>query len=191
MDLVGAWLRQLLRAGGAAALVPLAMVASLAVVVAGGGGLGGLGALGQLVTGPAISPAQRSAAASSARDSEVALVAPPASVATGRPRAPSRATAVPEPKLDRAAPRRPGPAPPAPPAHVVPRPHRLPLPPAAPVASRPPAPPAPGPTAKGRAKALVGQLGETIGEVGAVVAEIIDALAKTLGGILLGPPSGR
>jgi hypothetical protein len=44
---------------------------------------------------------------------------------------------------------------------------------------------------RGRAQALVGQLGETIGEVGAVVAEIIDALGKTIGGILDGPPPGR
>ncbi|HEV2776054.1 MAG TPA: HAMP domain-containing protein, partial [Solirubrobacteraceae bacterium] len=57
MNLVGAWLRQLLQAGTAAALVPVAMVAALVVVLVGAGGFGGLGALGQLVGGPQIAPA--------------------------------------------------------------------------------------------------------------------------------------
>ena len=35
MDLIGAWLRQLLQAGTAAALVPVAMVAALVVVLIG------------------------------------------------------------------------------------------------------------------------------------------------------------
>ncbi|HWC26576.1 MAG TPA: hypothetical protein VG474_08340, partial [Solirubrobacteraceae bacterium] len=62
MDLVGAWLRQLFRAGTAAALVPTALVAALVVVLVGAGGFGGLGSLGQLVTGPEVSPAERAAA---------------------------------------------------------------------------------------------------------------------------------
>ena len=67
MDLVGAWLRQLMTAGTAAALVPVAMVAALAVVLVGAGGFGGLGALGQLVTGPQVTPAEATVARGAGR----------------------------------------------------------------------------------------------------------------------------
>jgi len=49
MDLVGAWLRQLLRAGTAAAIVPVALLAALLVIALGSGGLGGLGSLGEVL----------------------------------------------------------------------------------------------------------------------------------------------
>ena len=62
MDLVGAWLRQLLKAGTAAAIVPAAMVAALVVVIVGAGGFGGLGSLSQLVAGPQILPIEVAAA---------------------------------------------------------------------------------------------------------------------------------
>src|SRR5204862_8255823 len=84
MDLVGAWLRQLLRAGTAAALVPLAIVAAFVVVVAGAGGLGGLGSLRQLVTGPEISPLQEVAVVAP-RERDAVLIAPPALVAAAPP----------------------------------------------------------------------------------------------------------
>src|SRR4051795_2343706 len=99
MDLVGAWLRQLLRAGTAAALIPIAVVAALVVVVAGAGGLGGLGSLRQLVTGPEISPAQAGSAPPAPRAREVALIAPPTLVAAA-PAAVTPPAAQPAPQRD-------------------------------------------------------------------------------------------
>jgi len=49
MDLVGAWLRRLLREGTAAAIVPVALLAALLVIALGSGGLGGLGSLGEVL----------------------------------------------------------------------------------------------------------------------------------------------
>ncbi len=72
---MGAWLRQLLRAGTAAAIVPVAMVAALVVVLVGAGGFGGLSSLRQLVIGPAIPPA---VAAAVPRPDDVGQIAPPA-----------------------------------------------------------------------------------------------------------------
>ena len=88
MDLVGAWLRQLLQAGTAAALVPAAMVAALVVVLIGAGGFGGLDSLGQLVSGPQVTPAERLAS----RDRpggrrDVAPLAPPGADVDRLPRA--------------------------------------------------------------------------------------------------------
>jgi hypothetical protein len=184
MDLVGAWLRQLLRAGTAAALLPIAMVASLVVVVAGAGGLGGLGALSQLVTGPEISPAQ-AAAAAGPRERDLALVAPPALVASVRPAAAPPAGV--QPALP-PAPRKPVPPPPAPP----PAP-RVPPPPVpaqlAPSVPPPPvAAPAAKPTLRERTGKLIEQLNRAVGEAVDAVEGIIDGLRKTLGGILDGPP---
>ncbi|HUR87021.1 MAG TPA: hypothetical protein VMY78_16935, partial [Solirubrobacteraceae bacterium] len=75
MDLVGAWLRQLLRAGTAAAIVPAAMVAALVVVLVGAGGFGGLSSLRQLVVGPTIPPA---VAGALPRPTDVGSIPPPA-----------------------------------------------------------------------------------------------------------------
>ena len=98
MDLVGAWLRQLLQAGTAAALVPAAMVAALAVVLVGAGGFGGLGAIGQLVAGPQISPAEEQARAgtgTSGRVRDLAPVAPALASESPAPRRPAARTTPP------------------------------------------------------------------------------------------------
>ena len=193
MDLVGAWLRQLLRAGTAAALVPVAMVAALAAVVIGAGGLGGLGSLGQLVSGPAVSPAERDAAGDRAGGRDVAPVSPAVSSESARRREPAVAET------------RARPAPVAPAQPVAPRPApqtdrptvdpgRGPtgraLPPAIPDPpdTQRPAGPSRPPTTKERAQVLGEKLHETVGEVGTVVQVIVDGLAKTLGRIAPPPP---
>lgn len=192
MDLVGAWLRQLLRAGTAAALVPVAMVAALVVVVIGAGGLGGLGSLGQLVSGPAVSPAERDAAGAAAGGRDVAPVSPAVTSESARRREPSAAAAGSEP------------APVAPAQPVAPRPGRRADRPAVDPGRRPtgravtpaiPDPPQPRPagpprrpTTKERAQVLGEKLHETVGEVGTVVQVIVDGLAKTLGRIAPPPP---
>ncbi|MEA2219439.1 MAG: hypothetical protein QOJ35_2065 [Solirubrobacteraceae bacterium] len=191
MELVGAWLRQLWRAGTAAAIVPIAIVAALVVAVAGAGGPGGLGSLGQLVTGPDVSPLPTDvphAVREGARVRDLALVAPPTFVAAVRPapaaaagRARAPATA---PAPQRVLPRRPRPAR-NPPVGAV---HRPPPPPPPPVAPAPrPAPP----TARDRAQALVGGLGQAVDDVGSVVGEVIGNLGEAAGGILGGPPPAR
>jgi hypothetical protein len=126
MDLVGAWLRQLLRAGTAAAIVPTAMVAALVIVLVGAGGFGGLRSLRQIVAGPEVSPGRTAGP----RPGDVAPIAPaPARPPAGRRVAPPRAPA--------AAVRRVVPPTPAPPARVTPPP------PAPPVVAPPPPPPPP------------------------------------------------
>jgi len=93
MDLVGAWLRQLLRAGTAAALVPVALLGALLVIAVGSGGLGGFDSLGQLVAGPAV-PEMDADGPSATENPHVAPVAPGGrDVATGRAPPASRAGA--------------------------------------------------------------------------------------------------
>lgn len=188
MDFVGSWIRQLVKAGTAAALVPAAMVSALVVVVVGTGGLGGIGSLAQLVTGPQISTAERARAAAPADADEVAIVAPPTIVAAAPavrsdpvPRAP-RAT---RPGPDRSAPSpAPAPAPGAPPAAV---------PPAAAVPvdrPQPASPPAAPPTVSERTGPLVEELGATVEEVVVVLEKIIEGLGQIVDRILNGPPPG-
>jgi len=55
---VRTWLGQALRASGVAILVPLAIVAAIALSVVGGGG--SARSLGQVLTGPAVPPAEAS-----------------------------------------------------------------------------------------------------------------------------------
>jgi outer membrane biosynthesis protein TonB len=184
MDLVGAWLRQLLRAGTAAAIVPAAMVAALIVVLVGAGGFGGLGSLRQVLVGPEISPAETGAAG--ARGTDVAPIAP----------APRR------PATQRAAPRR-APAartreaaPPAPPRRVVPPPRAPVVPPPPPPSPPPPAispepaiPPLPPPehvaTAQRPAierttQQLVDGVDHTLDTVGELLVTIIKRLGRLL-----------
>ena len=189
MDLVGAWLRQLLRAGTVAALVPVAIVASLAVVVAGAGGIGGLGSLGQVVTGPDISPALRVEPEATRGDRELALVAPPELVASAEPLSAPQAPGAASGASTDVAPRPPPsgrvvtgrrPARPAPPPPITPLP-----PPAPPAAAPAPARP---PTARERTGKVVEELGETVTEV---VGGAIGGLGETVGGLLGGPPPDR
>ena len=184
MDLVAGWLRSVLKAGAAAALVPIAIVSALLVAVAGAGGLGGIGALGQIVTGPAVSSAPSVAGSSGGSDAgervrDVAIVAPPELVAAVRPAAPPRrpgTTAQPAPRrVVTPRDREPG-RPPAPP----PLP---PLPPEPPTPPPPPAPTEPVPT-----KPLVDQVGDAVGAVGTVVEEVVEGLGETVEGLLGGPP---
>ena len=195
MDLVGAWLRQLLRAGTAAALVPVAIVAALVVVVIGAGGLGGLGSLGQLVSGPAVSPAERDAAGAPAGGRDVAPVSPALASESERRRAPSAAAGTRRAPVTPAEPGTPGPTQPQGPSGAID--------PGQPPTGRPgrtrdlPEPGIPGPqqgaprppTTKERAQVLGEKLHETVGEVGTVVQVIVDGLAKTLGRIAPPPPA--
>jgi hypothetical protein len=186
MDLVGGWVRQLLGAGTVAALVPVAMLASLAIVLAGSGGIGGLGSLGQLVTGPQVSKAEDVASATTAqRTRDLALVAPRTIVASVSPSAqPGAGGGARRGAGDEGTrpPARRGPLTPPvvalAPAASAPQPAAAPAPPAAP---KPPA----------RAEQVVDGLAETVDEVVGVVGEVIAGVGETLGGILGGPPPRR
>jgi len=185
MGLVGVWLRQLLRAGTAAAIVPVAMLAALVVVLV-GGGLGGLGSLGQLVSGPEISPAERVADAAAA-GGELADVPAPAALARVSS-APSGAGASKRSTGARVF------------AGRDDRTRLLPLPPPPP---RPPPTPPPGvtpsapavpaaapprrPTLDHGARKLVDEVNEAVGEVGTLVREVIIVLQQTVQ-LLTGPP---
>jgi hypothetical protein len=187
MDLVGAWLRQLLKAGTAVALVPAAMVAALVVVLVGAGGFGGLGALGQLLTGPQVSRAEKLASRDGAARRDLALVAP----ADARRSAPSdvrRASDVPAraPRPPREQPRRRAAVDPQDPPIVRPPPRPVFVAPA-PAPAPPPAAPR-RPTLKDRTQALGSKLKETVGIVGTAVREIVEALGETVERIIDPPP---
>jgi len=181
MDLVGAWLRQLFKAGTAAALVPAAMLAALVAVLVGAGGFGGLGAIGQLLTGPQVSRAEQLAARdgagardvapvapADARDAPPAVGPPSSSTPAGTPRTPAAPQRPRRPAID---PRDP-PTVRAPPAPVL----------------APPAPPPPPlvarrrPTLKEHAQVLGAKLKETVEDVGTAVREIVVELVQTLDG---------
>jgi hypothetical protein len=180
MDLVGAWVRQLLRAGTAAAIVPVAMVGALIVVLVGAGGFGGLGALRQVVSGPQIAPTQIAEAGP-----EAPAVAPPARrprrraapPAARRPAARAPAPAAPAataPPVVR--PRPPAPPPPPPPVAVAPPP---------PVADVPPPPPEQvatpdGPPLEQATQKLVDGLDGTLNTVGELLVALIDRLGRLL-----------
>jgi hypothetical protein len=181
MDLVGAWLRQLLRAGTAAAIVPVALLAALVVVLISAGGFGGLKSLRQVVAGPEVSPTQVAAAGPEAPAVTRRPVAPaprPAARASAR-----RAVAPPPPRVTPPAPLPPAPAPPPPPPQPLPA-----LP--APEAPPPPPPPPPPeivatpekPALEQTTQALVDGVDGTLDTVG----ELLVALIKRLG--LLLPP---
>ena len=189
-------MRQLLRAGTLAALVPIAIVASLVVVLAGAGGVGGLGSLGQVVNGPEISPALSVRSQATPGDREVARVAPPDLVASAEPLSATQAGG-PTGAGSNAAPN-------LPPTRsrrvVIPRTPSRPTGPLAPITPLPPPPgpppaaaPAPvrPPTARERTGKVVEELGESVGEVVGGVGEVIGGLGETLGGLLGGPPPGR
>jgi outer membrane biosynthesis protein TonB len=176
MDLVGAWLRQLLRAGTAAAIVPVAMVAALAIVLVSAGGFGGLGSLRQAVAGPEIPPAQVATAA------EAPNVAPPAR----RPRPAPAATASRAPAPTRAvAP----PPPPPPPTVVAPPPAPPPVVVKPPPPPPPPPPPAPAPepvatpakpALEQTTQRLVDGVDGTLNTVGELLVALIDRLGRLL-----------
>lgn len=183
MDLVGAWLRQLLRAGTAAAIVPVALVAALLVVALGSGGFGGLGSLGELVAGPSV-PELDTAGSSAAEDARVARVAPGGSdrasvrPSASAPRAGGGGAAATAPSLQaRPGTRRPiAPAPgssrvTAPPLEVV----------TPPVAPREPPPTPVTPPAQPQAPPLADVLSATVNGVVAVVQTLLDQLGQTLG----------
>ncbi|HVF79035.1 MAG TPA: hypothetical protein VNA28_12120 [Solirubrobacteraceae bacterium] len=192
MDLVGAWLRQLMQAGTAAALVPAAMVAALVVVLVGAGGFGGLSSIGQLVSGPQITPAEQIASSERGLGRDVAPLAPVGADVDRLPRAaaPARSDG------PRESPRPPV-APPPPPRRGVVDPGLPPVvkPPPPPVLPPPPPPPAPPPAAaprpptlKDRTQVLGDKLKETVGEVGTAVQDIVDGLGQNLGRIINPPP---
>jgi len=181
MDLVGAWLRQLLRAGTAAAIVPVALLAALLVIALGSGGLGGLGSLGQLVAGPAVPEidATRPSAAENVR------VAPAAPGASDRARARVPASTgrgsggrAPGPRAEQAsgrqiAPRAGSSSVTAPSAPDAPR--------LAPGASPPPPPPPPPSGGTQRSPGLGEVLGSTVNGVVVGVETLIDQLSRALG----------
>ena len=192
MDLVGAWLRQLLRAGTAAALVPAAIVGALVVVVVGAGGLGGLGSLGQLVSGPQVSPAERDGFGGPGSGRDVAPVSPGVASESVR-----RA-----PRTERSAPPRPAsPGTAVPPSRERPANRTARVNPGRRATGRPVIPTIPDrddearpsgaarpPTSKERAQVLGQKLYETVGDVGTVVQEIVEGLSQTLGRIAPAPP---
>jgi hypothetical protein len=176
MDLVGAWLRQLLRAGTAAAIVPTAMVAALVIVLVGAGGFGGLRSLRQIVAGPEVSPGRTVGPGAG----EVAPIAP----ATRRPAA-RRVARTPAPA---AAAREVAPPAPPPPPRVAPPPAAPPAPPPPPPPPAPVAPPpAPEPVATPKRPALeqtsqqlVDAIDKTLDSVGELLVTIIRRLGQLL-----------
>jgi hypothetical protein len=188
MDLVGAWLRQLLKAGTAATLVPAAMIAALVVVLVGAGGFGGLSAIGQVLTGPQVSRAEQLAARDGGGGGDVAPLAPadaPARSAPDVPRASGRSGAR-LPAREAQRPRRPAVEPSDPPTVRVPP---------APVLTAPAPPPPPAaaaptrrPTLKQRVQALGSKLKETVEDVGTTVREVVTALGETVERIIDPPP---
>jgi len=186
MDFVGAWLRQLLRAGTAAAIVPVALLAALLVIGLGSGGLGGLGSLGQLVAGPAV-PEIDAASPSAAENVRVAPAAPGGSdrartrvaTSTGRAsggRAPASAPG-------RSAEQRSGrQIAPTPGSSSVTAPSAPVAPPLAAGASLPPPPPPPPPPAGTQRPPELGEvLGSTVNGVVVGVQTLIDELVQALG----------
>jgi len=187
MNLVGAWLRQLLKAGTAAALVPTAIVAALVVVLVGTGGFGGLAAIGQLLTGPQVSRAEQVASSDGADRRDVAPVAP-ADARRSPPPDVQRSSDAPArtPRRRTAPPQRRAAVDPQDPPIVRPPPRAVFAPP---VPVSPPAAAAPRrPTLKQRAQALGSKLKETVGVVGTAVREIVEALGKTVERIIEPPP---
>ncbi len=181
MDLVGAWLRQLLRAGTAAAIVPAAMVGALVVVLVGAGGFGGLGSLRQVVAGPEISPTQLATARPDApavgppaRRPQRRAVTPPARQPAARTPA---VTAPPPPP-----PQAPAitPPPPPPPAQQPTVPAQQP--------AAPPPPPAPPenvatpekPALEQTTQQLVDGVDNTLDTVGELLVALIDRLGRLL-----------
>jgi len=186
MDLVGAWLRQLLKAGTAATLVPAAMVAALVVVLVGAGGFGGLPAIGQLLTGPQVSPAEQLAARDGTGGRDVAPLAPADARARSAPDVPraSRRSDARRPPREAQRPRRPA---------VEPRDPPIVRAPPAPVLTAPAPPPQPAaparrPTLKQRVQTLGSKLKETVEDVGTTVREIVTALGETVERIIDPPP---
>lgn len=192
MDLVGAWLRQLLRAGTAVAIVPVALLAALLVVVLGSGGLGGLGSLGQLVAGPAVPEMDVAGRA-------MEHVRPPPVAPGGGAAAPRRATAPPS----RGGGRAPVPAlgtpggsqqgavrqiRPARPGSSVVIGSARPEAPAPPVAVVAPPGSASAPTGPSRPPQLTEVLGTTVNNVVLGVQSLVSKLLQALG---LAPPPGR
>jgi hypothetical protein len=139
---VQSWIRQALRASGVAILVPAAIVAAIAVSVVGGGG--SARSLGQVLSGPAVPPAEAAQPpVAPRRDTEGSDPSVSARGEVAPRRAPS---AAPAPQRTPAGavpvrPRRPAPA--RPPASAAPAPAPA---PSGPAPSAPPAPaPAPHP----------------------------------------------
>jgi hypothetical protein len=178
MDLVGAWLRQVLRAGTAAAIVPTAMVAALVIVLVGAGGFGGLRSLRQIVAGPEVSPGQTVRPGAG----DVAPIAPAA-------RRPAARRAAPPPAP--AAAREVAPPAPSPPPLVAPAPAPSPAAPAPPPTPAPPAPvtppPAPEmvatpkrPALEQTTQVLVDAVDKTLDSVGELLVTIIRRLGQLL-----------
>ena len=136
--MVQSWIRQALRASGVAILVPAAIAAAIALSVVGGGS--GVGSLGQVLTGPAVPPAEAAAPpVARPRSDEHARTRPAAFAARAAParRAPASGVAPPPrrrhvttlPKGTRPHPARPpsgqpAPPPPAPASPSAPPPAR-------------------------------------------------------------------
>lgn len=193
MDLVGAWLRQLLRAGTAAALVPAAIVGALVVVLVGAGGFSGLGALGQLVAGPEVAEVDRESGTAGGTSSGARDLAPVSPAITSES-PPTRRPAAGPPPVTRVAP-----APPPPPPPRAPRPNPPPPPAKRPppvVAPPPPPPPPPNtapaparpPTLEERTRTTTEELKEAVDELGTAVGQIVEGLLNALGRMLGQPP---
>jgi hypothetical protein len=187
MDLVGAWVRQLLGAGMAAAIVPIAMFAAVVVALVATGGFGGLGSLGQLIGGPQISPAEQAAVRQS-QGTAVARVAPPTIVARVQSSQRRRTGAA----RDQGAGRQPHRARPFVRGHPLSPPLVGVGPPPAPPPQAPATPPRPvmRPTAREHTQPVTDLLEKTVGGVRAVVGRVIDRLGRTVEKVIGPPPLG-
>jgi outer membrane biosynthesis protein TonB len=179
MDLVGAWLRQLLRAGTAAALVPAAMVAALVIILLGTGGVGGLTSLRQVVAGPEVAAQVASTGSEAPAVAGQARRRPaPRVVTTTARRAP-----VPTPQVTPPPPVAPPPV--APPPAAPPPPPPPPAPPPPPSAPAPPPPPEnvatpEKPALEQTAQNLVNGVDGTLNTVGELLVALIDRLGRLL-----------
>jgi hypothetical protein len=184
MDLVGAWVRQLLGAGTATAIVPVTMLAALAVVLVGAGGFGGLGSFGQLFSGPRVSPAEEVAAREP--QGTDARVAPPTIVASRTSTASRRRSERRPEKAPRARRARPH-------ARITPgRPPRVGVaPPPALPPQAPPPPPTARPASRDRTQPVTDVLDRTVEAVRAVVGMVIEKLGQTVEKVIGPPPLGR
>jgi hypothetical protein len=175
---VQSWIRQALRASGVAILVPAAIVAAIAVSVVGGGG--SARSFGQVLSGPAVPPAEAAQAPVAHPRRETQGSVPPVSARAHV--APRRApSAAPAPQRTPVAavpvrPRRPAPA--RPPATPAPAPG-----PSRPAPSAPPAP-APAPHPIHDAGSQVAETVRPLPVAGPVAADAVQAVVD-----LVDPPT--
>ena len=185
------WWRHGLRAWGASALVPTAVLIAVAVLAI-GGGVGGVRSLGQLFSGPAVpSPVGSAGNVDVSQQEQIAVPRIPRRVlsAAGPAAASVRATPVPTRRSGTSHSRSSGPQPTSHPSPGTSRPVTPTTPPVA-TTPQPPTPPAPP------HRTITDRLGSTLDKVlapvplvGPTATKAIDAVVTTVDKILPLPPS--